>query len=135
MNQEQKSLPEARQYCPTQTRRKVLEEGAILVDVRERAEVDQLAFDMPAIIHLPMSEFEARFEELPRDRELILVCSVGQRSLKATYFLMYHGFDQVANMEYGLKKWVYRGFPVIGDPTSLDGAGNDATGSANSCCS
>ena len=35
------NLPEATQVCPTLTRRK-LDEGALLVDVRERAEVERM---------------------------------------------------------------------------------------------
>jgi hypothetical protein len=40
-------LPPAREVCPTTTRR-LLAEGALLVDVRERAEVARMAFDVPA---------------------------------------------------------------------------------------
>ena len=93
-------LPPAREVCPTTTRR-LIAEGALLVDVRERAEVAQAAFDVPGVLLLPLSEFEQRFAELPRDRELVLVCQVGERSLKATYFLMYQGYTRVANMEGG----------------------------------
>lgn len=137
MTTDQKMLENAPQYCPTLTLRKVTEEGAVLVDVREPAEVAMLAFAVPRIICIPMSEFEKRYSELPRDQELILACSVGERSLKATYFLMYHGYDKVANMEDGLTKWVRKGFPVKGDKASLTGgsaycAPNEA--STPSCC-
>ena len=127
-NEAPAQLPEAQQFCPTSTRRKVTEEGALMVDVRERAEVEQLAFDMPGVIHIPMSEFEARYAELPRDCDLILVCAVGQRSLKATYFLMYHGYTRVANMSDGMDKWQRKGFPVKGESAT-------ATSAAGGCCS
>ena len=77
-------LPAAREVCPTTTRR-LLAEGALLVDVRERAEVARMAFDVPALVQMPLSEFERRFDELPRDRPLVLACESGPRSLKATY--------------------------------------------------
>ena len=108
----------ARQYCPSLTLRKVTEEGAWLVDVREPSETAALAFDMPNVIAMPMSELEQRVAELPRDRELILACAVGERSLKAACFLMSHGYDKVANMEGGLEKWLRKGLPVKGDPSS-----------------
>ena len=66
--------------------------------------------------------------ELPKDRELILACAVGQRSLKATYFLMYHGYDKVANMQDGLAKWARRGFPMRGDTAAV------ASGGGGGCC-
>ena len=37
-----------------------------------------------------------------------------ERSLKATYFLMYQGFTQVAHMQGGLEKWARKGFPIRG---------------------
>lgn len=108
-------LPDAKQYCPTLTRRKINEEGALLVDVRERDETEMLALDIAGIICIPISEFERRHEELPRDRLLILVSAAGDRSLKATYFLMYRGYTQVANLDGGIAKWARKGFPVKGD--------------------
>lgn len=116
-------LPQAREVCPTTTRR-LLAEGALLVDVRERTEVAQLAFDVPGAVVMPLSEFEQRFAELPRDRELVLACQSGPRSLKATYFLMYQGYTKVANMEGGLFKWASKGFPIKGaKPASVVTAG------------
>ena len=50
-------LPPAREVCPTTTRR-LIAEGALLVDVRELAEVAQVAFDAPGVLLLPLSEFE-----------------------------------------------------------------------------
>lgn len=121
-------LPSAREVCPTTTRR-LIAEGALLVDVRELAEVARVAFDVPGVLLLPLSEFEQRFAELPRDRDLVLVCQVGERSLKATYFLMYQGYTRVANMEGGLLKWARKGFPIKG--AQPDPAAGAVT---SSCC-
>ena len=120
-------LPAAREVCPTTTRR-LIGEGALLVDVRELDEVAQVAFDVPGTLLMPMSELEQRFAELPRDRQLVLVCGVGDRSLKATYFLMFHGYTQVANMQGGIIKWARKGFPITGQaPVAVAAAGG--------CCS
>jgi rhodanese-related sulfurtransferase len=119
-------LPAAREVCLTTTRRLVAE-GAVLVDVRELAEVAQAAFDVPRVLLMPMSELEQRFAELPRDRDLVLVCQMGQRSLKATCFLMYQGYTRVANMEGGIVKWARKGFPIRGMQPA-------ATATAGGCC-
>ena len=123
-----KALPEAQQICPTTALRRATEEGSLFVDVREPGEIEKLAYVVPDIVHIPMSQFEQRYSELPLDRDLIMVCAVGKRSLKATYFLMYHGYTRVANMEDGMAKWAAKGFPVIGDPA------NAPTAAAGSCC-
>lgn len=96
MPTDQRAQADAHQYCPTLTRRKITDENALRVDVREADEVTKPAFDVPNVVHLPMSEFERRCAELPRDRERerIPACSVGPRSLKASCFLMYHGDDK-----------------------------------------
>jgi rhodanese-related sulfurtransferase len=120
-------LPPAREVCPTTTRR-LIAEGALLVDVREQAEVEQVSFDVPDIVVIPMSEFEQRFAELPRDRDLVIVCKVGERSLKATYFLMYRGYSRVANMAGGIDKWARKGFPINGTMPA-------ATAAVAGCCS
>lgn len=120
-------LNEAKEVCPTTTLR-MLREGALLVDVRERDEIDSLAFDVPDLVVIPMSEFEHRCAELPRDRDLVMVCRVGERSLKATYYLMYRGYTRVANMEGGIAKWARKGFPVRGNASAA------IESAATGCC-
>ncbi len=130
-------LPAAREVCPTTTRR-LIGEGALLVDVRELDEVARVAFDVPGVLFMPMSELEQCYAELPRDRQLVLVCAVGERSLKATYFLMYHGYTQVANMQGGIMKWARKGFPIKGQaPAEVPATGGCCSSAApgkNSCC-
>ena len=134
-------LQEAKEVCPTTTRR-LIGEGALLVDVRESEEVQAVAFDVPSIIHIPLSELEQRWSEVPKDREVVLVCRVGERSLKATYFLQYHGYTQVSNMAGGIEKWARKGFPITGQlvPAGVSaggccGSAGEPTGSSGgSCC-
>jgi rhodanese-related sulfurtransferase len=120
-------LTEAQEVCPTTTLR-MSREGAVLVDVREREEIDSLAFDVPDLVVMPMSEFERRCAELPRDRDLVMVCRVGERSLKATYYLMYRGYTRVTNMEGGIAKWARKGFPVKGNASAA------IASAATGCC-
>jgi rhodanese-related sulfurtransferase len=121
-------LTQATEICPTSTQ-KWIANGALLVDVREADEVAQLAFDVPNIINIPLSQFEERFAEVPTDREVVLVCRSGGRSLKATYYLHNHGYDtaKVVNMKLGIERWVQKGFPVKGDSSIVSEGG--------SCCS
>lgn len=116
--------------------------GALFVDVREKEEVNELAFDVPNIIHIPLSEFEERFTEIPKDRDVVMVCRVGARSLRAAEFLIHNGYDplKVVNMQLGIIGWVEKGFPTIGDTLSvqskLDGAccGSTTNENIQSCC-
>lgn len=134
------TLQEAKQVCPTTTQR-LVREGALLVDVREPGEVAALAFNVPDIINMPLLALEHRWTELPKDRDIVLVCESGARSLKATYYLQFQGFTRVSNMEGGIAKWLLKGFPVVGQrlaaPTAATGCcGSTAAASepAGSCC-
>ncbi len=89
-----------------------LEQGALLIDVRERGEVARLAFDVAGVVNLPLSEFARRHPELPRDRELILACASGARSFQAMQFLVHHGHTRVANLHGGIGLWRLHGLPV-----------------------
>lgn len=119
------------EICPTTTQAWV-KKGALLVDVREKDEAEQLAFDVPAIVNIPLSEFEIRYTELPFDRDLVLVCRSGNKSLRAAGFLINHGYDpvKVVNMKHGMIRWVQKGFKTKGD-TSVVADKNSGSG----CCS
>ena len=62
-----------------------------LLDVREKVE---LAVEhVPEAVNIPLGELRSRLEELPRDRELHVICRSGQRAYTAARILMQNGFD------------------------------------------
>lgn len=135
---ETKNTTQATEICPTTTQQWVAN-GALLVDVRERDEVAEAAYDVPNIINIPLSEFEERFAEVPTDRDVVMVCRGGGRSLKATYFLMNHGYTRVVNMSKGILRWQEKGFTMKGSipveqPASSGCCGPTTTTKAASCC-
>lgn len=81
------------------------------------------------MVNIPLSQFEERWQEVPRDRDVILACALGERSLKATYFLMYQGYDPVMNMRPGIARWVARGYPITGSAEAVA-----ASEAVSSCC-
>lgn len=83
-------------------------ESFIFVDVREGYEFD--AGHIAGSIHIPMMELPHRFDEIPRDRPIVAVCQIGQRSELAANFLTQQGFE-AHNLEGGMAKWVAAGFP------------------------
>jgi rhodanese-related sulfurtransferase len=119
------------EICPTTTQTWV-KRAALLVDVREKDEVEQLAYDVPNIVNIPLSEFEIRYKELPMNKEMVMVCRGGGRSLRAAGFLINNGYDplKVVNMQNGIIRWVQKGFPTKGDTSTITGS-NTSSG----CCS
>jgi NADPH-dependent 2,4-dienoyl-CoA reductase/sulfur reductase-like enzyme/rhodanese-related sulfurtransferase len=65
-------------------------EKGFLLDVREPME---LALERaPGAVNIPLGQLRARLGELPRDREILVVCRSGQRAYYATRILLQKGF-------------------------------------------
>ena len=125
-------MEKAKEICPTTTMGKI-KEGVLIVDVRSRTEVKQVTFDVPNYMNIPIDELEDRIDEIPKDKEIVMVCLSGERSLKTTYFLMHAGYKYVYNMRDGIIKWATKGFPVKGDKESLLISANCDCSQVNCC--
>jgi len=64
--------------------------GAMLIDVREPFEF--AADHLDGAVNIPLGDLRDRLAELPRDRELLVYCAIGERSYTAVRILMQHGF-------------------------------------------
>jgi NADPH-dependent 2,4-dienoyl-CoA reductase/sulfur reductase-like enzyme/rhodanese-related sulfurtransferase len=74
-------------------------EGAFLLDVRHPAE---LAVErVPGAVNIPLNELRARHQELPRDREILVICRSAQRAYYATRILLQNGY-KARNLSGGL---------------------------------
>ncbi|GLX70778.1 rhodanese-like domain-containing protein [Paenibacillus glycanilyticus] len=73
-----------------------------LIDVREDDEWE--SGHIAEAISIPLSLFGERYEELPKEEALILVCRSGARSGRACDFLHAQGY-KVANMTGGMLAW------------------------------
>jgi rhodanese-related sulfurtransferase len=129
-----------KEICPTTTQRWGAN-GALLVDLREANEVAELAYDVPNLMHIPVTQFEELFAEIPKDRDVVMVCKSGGRSLRAAGFLVNYGYDNVVNMKHGLIRWAQKGFPTKGNTSSIlentaTSSSCDTSSSENkkSCC-
>ncbi|WP_092497986.1 rhodanese-like domain-containing protein [Meinhardsimonia xiamenensis] len=91
----------------------MLRAGAILVDVRERDEIAAAAYDVEALLILPLSEAQDRLDEIPRDRPIVWACRSGRRSRQIGEALWAQGFDNAVNLEGGIIEWARQGLPVV----------------------
>ena len=91
--------------------RAALDEGAILLDVREPAE--WRSGHAPAARHIPLGQLSNRIGDLPADREIITVCRSGMRSAQAAKLLSAHQL-RVSNLRGGMNAWAAAGLPVVG---------------------
>ena len=99
-------------------------ERPLLVDVREPNEY--AALRVPGALLVPLSEFPARYAELPRDRPLLVMCAAGKRSLVAAQYLRGAGYHEVANIDGGIIAWQRAGYPT--EEGTVGGAEDRSTG-------
>ena len=77
-------------------------EDFLLLDVRTPSEHAEDAIEGSYL--LPVQELSFRVRELPRDKEIIVYCRVGNRSAFATTYLARLGYA-VKNLEGGILAW------------------------------
>jgi rhodanese-related sulfurtransferase len=86
--------------------------GAFLLDVREDDE--WAAGHAPDAVHVRLGELGARVAELPRDREVYVMCRSGTRSAYAAQALGGVGLKAI-NMADGMTGWAVAGRPMISE--------------------
>jgi rhodanese-related sulfurtransferase len=64
--------------------------GGILLDVREPVEL--AVEQVPGAVNIPLGQLRGRLGELPRDREIHVICRSGQRAYTATRILLQNGY-------------------------------------------
>lgn len=65
--------------------------GTFLLDVREVVETVHQPF--AGAVNIPLSQLRSRWQELPSDRTILVLCQVGVRGYNATRFLCNMGLD------------------------------------------
>lgn len=73
-----------------------------LLDVR--TPMEHAAHAIEGSVLLPVQELSFRMNELPRDREIVVYCRVGNRSAFAAAALSRMGYN-VRNLEGGILSW------------------------------
>ncbi|MET9555494.1 rhodanese-like domain-containing protein [Streptomyces sp. NPDC006645] len=88
----------------------------LVLDVREDDE--WAAGHVEGALHIPMSDFVARFGEVTEavadGRRAFVMCRVGGRSAQVTQYLVQQGID-AANVEGGMQAWDGAGRPMVTD--------------------
>jgi rhodanese-related sulfurtransferase len=92
---------------------RLLNQGALLLDVRSKAE-----FDSGHVIdarHVPQEEIAASAETLKKYREKVVIacCESGMRSSAAARVLKAQGFTKVVNLRGGLSAWRGENLPLV----------------------
>ena len=84
-----------------------------ILDVRERFEWD--AGHIDGARHVPLSEvMAAEVEGLERDRPVVAICKMGNRSEVAKLMLQARGYEAY-NLLGGMEEWEQEGLPFVSE--------------------
>ena len=78
-------------------------DDVVLLDVRSPAEVQAMPF--PGSVNIPLGALRKRWQELSKDKEIVVFCKVSLRGYEAAMILKGHGFDKIKVMDGGLVMW------------------------------
>ena len=74
-----------------------------VLDVREPWEVKLCT--LPGSIHIPMRSIPERLAEIDRNRDWVVLCHHGVRSLAVANFLAAQGYGKIYNLDGGIDAW------------------------------
>ena len=103
------------------------EEDFMLVDVRSKGELEvRPPIEDPRSQAIDMHVFREKVDSLPRDKKIIVVCQLGQRSYEILQILRSKGFDRAVYLEGGLKRLHANGSAQVGRVRNTPDAGGDS---------
>jgi rhodanese-related sulfurtransferase len=83
--------------------------GAVVLDVREPFEY--ASGHVPGAVSMPMHLVPLRLDELPKGRDLFVICAAGNRSWQVAHFLGERGISAI-NVTGGTMAWHAAGLPI-----------------------
>lgn len=102
----QLSAPQLHEWLADPQRQK-----PVLLDVREPWELEKCP--LGGALSMPMRSVPARFRELDRDAEVVVVCHHGARSYQVAMFLEQQGYTEVFNLYGGVAAWAQQVDPTM----------------------
>jgi rhodanese-related sulfurtransferase len=77
--------------------------GMVLLDVRTDKEYE--LGHIPGAVHIPLSDIGDKIKKLKKDKELVVYCQTGNRSIWAIKRLMGMGYKNLYNLKGGYHAW------------------------------
>lgn len=79
----------------------------LIVDVRTAPQFGAKHIDDKRVMLVTLGDIRERIDQIPRDKEIVLLCAMGVRSYEALRILAGAGFNNLKYMEGGLQAWPY----------------------------
>ena len=79
----------------------------ILLDVRTKKEIDRKPFKDERVRWIPIDSLRERIDEIPQNKEIIIICQSSLRAYEAQRIFFGKGFENVKFLDGGLAAWPY----------------------------
>ena len=86
------------------------QQGSFFLDVRTQAEWDQ--FHIKGSTLIPLEDLQTRLNELPKNKDIVVICQAGPRSQSGAAILQQAGFTSISYVNGGYQAWMSAGYPV-----------------------
>ncbi len=86
-------------------------EDIVIVDVREDWELRQSR--VAIAVHIPMDDIPAALDRIPKDKPVVIMCHVGERSAQVVYWLRTKGYTNVYSLGGGISRWAREVDPSV----------------------
>ena len=77
--------------------------GAVIIDVRTHKEYGQ--GHVPGAVHVPLADVGTKVKKLKKDKEIVVYCQSGNRSIWAIKRLIGMGYTHLYNLKGGYSAW------------------------------
>lgn len=77
--------------------------GAVIIDVRTNKEYSQ--GHIPGAVHVPLADVGTKVKKLKKDKEIVVYCQSGSRSIWAIKRLIGMGYTHLYNLKGGYSAW------------------------------
>lgn len=84
---------------------------ALVLDVRQPQEWADGHIE--GAMHITGAELPRRVDEVPKDRQVAVICGSGYRSSVSSSVLAHNGHKEIANVLGGMSAWKRAGLPTV----------------------
>lgn len=85
--------------------------GALILDVREPEE--WVNGHISGAVNIPLGQLPEHLNEIPSNREIVVICRTGVRSAQGRDILQSAGYKKVTSVTGGIVQWQAQGQPLI----------------------
>ena len=92
----------------------LIENGALIIDVREQNEYDQAHIENSVLVPLSTVSAEKINEVNPKNKTILIHCHSGKRSKVAANIILTQGYTgEILELDEGIKAWTEFGQKII----------------------